>query len=230
MSAAQDPPLPVVLADFSAMPTGVSVCDVCGKVLKSSAPEALASHKRESSKCIAAPSRGEASSDVRKAEAELAEVMTMGQNLHGSFEEIEQHLARRREAELSVKRARSESKAQKVAIKEMAAASMSAANWTASVASAISGESEGSSSRFSKGECSLEGRFATETVGLLGATAFREKREALEREAEKELDRKAQAEHEADVQRVKRKQDKKRKREAKEKRGLSFAVDEDEDG
>ena len=192
-------------------------CDVCGKVLKSSAPEAMEAHKRESSSCVPAPSKGNAPKAVRDAEERLRDVIEEGQRLavHGSFEEVERNTADRKEAEQALKRARSESKSEKRAIKDLAAASMSAAAWTSSLTSALDG---GGDDRFAKAEDNVEQQLAAQTVGLVSAEAFREKREALEAET---ASKRAREEEEQ----LKRKKAKKKKLEQQQRRGLSFAED-----
>ena len=202
------------------------VCDMCGKVLKSSNPEAMAAHKRESSSCSllsgGAPSKN-APAAVKKAEEALAEIIADGHRLQaaGTFEELEQHAVKRKEAEQAVKKARSESKAEKAAIKQLAANSMSAANWTSCLTSALDGNAD--DGRFSKGESAIEERLASETVGLVTSAQFKEKREALAAEGARKREEEARAESEARAERARKKQEKKRKREAAERRGLSFA-------
>ena len=74
--------------------------------------------------------------------------------------------------------------------------------------------------RFARAEENIEHRLAQQTVGLVSAEAFREKREAVEAEEAGKREREEAA-------RLQRKQAKKAKREQQEKRGLSF-VEEDE--
>ena len=194
-------------------------CDVCGKMLKSSNPEALAAHKRESSSCIPQPSKGHAPKAVRDAEERLREVIEEGHRLHahGSFESIERNTKERVQAEQALKSARSESKAEKRQIKDLAAKSMSTAAWTSSLSSALEG---GGDDRFSRAEDNLEHRLAQQTVGLVKADDFRRKREAIEEEEA------GKAEREEEAKKAK-KAAKKAKREQQERQGLSF---EDEDG
>lgn len=191
-------------------------CMVCGKVLRGTTMEAMLAHRRESESCV--PPLGtdkNAPHAVKQAEAALQEVIEEGNRLKvsGSFDEIQNHTRRRAEAEQALKRARNESKAEKRAIKDLAVASMSAANWTQAV---LGGESE----RFSRGEDAVEQRLAQETVGLVSSADFRERREQLETEAAERKVREVEAAQ-------KRKQEKKRKREQQQRRGLSFTEDED---
>ena len=194
-------------------------CNICGKLLKSSAPEAMAAHQRESSSCVPAPSKGNAPKAVRMAEERLAEIIEEGQRLQttGSFEEVEGNVARRKEAELALKRARDDGKAEKRAIKELAASSMSAAAWTSSLSSAISGDGD---QRFERADEGVDSALAARTVGLVSAEAFRERREAVEAEAAGKRERE-------EAERLERKQAKKKKREQQERRGLSFVEDDD---
>ena len=136
----------------------------------------------------------------------------------GSFEEIEKNVAQRKEAEQALKRARAEASSEKRAIKDLAANSMSAAAWTASLSTALNGG--GDDGRFSKAEDSVEQALAAQTVGLVSAEAFREKRQALEEEA-------AQKRQREEEERVQRKAAKKAKKEKQERRGLSFVEDDE---
>ena len=129
--------------------------------------------------------------------------------------------ARRKEAEQALKQARAETKAEKRQIKDLAAASMSAASWTASIASALDGDGDGGG-RFATAGSDVEQQLAARTVGLVSAGAFREKREALEAEEARKRERERE-------DRLQRKQAKKAKREQQERRGLSFADDEAEE-
>ena len=184
----------------------------------------MAAHQRESSTCIPAPGKNEPKV-VKDAEVALAAVIEEGRVLaaSGSFEDQERNAAERKEAEAAVKRARAESKADKRAIKELAASSMSAASWTQSVAAVIGG---GDDARFAKAEDgTVEHRLAAETVGLVSAEAFRERREALEAEEATKREREAEEEAEAAKRRLEKKKEKKRKREQQERRGLSFVED-----
>ena len=237
------------MAQYSGVGCTSGVCNVCGKVLKSSAPEAMVrfrafaavlaclrfacaqinalllsqvAHQRESSTCVAKPSRN-APPGVRKAEAEVMEAIEEGRRLqaNGTFEEIEQNACRRKEAEAALKQARGAIKREKQAIKDLAAASMSAANWTGSLASALtSGDAD--ATRFDKGDDTVDERLAAATVGLVSAEEFREKRESLEAAAARERAAVDQARRDAEANRARKKLEKKRKREQEQKRGLSF--------
>lgn len=197
------------------------VCDICGKVLKGSGPEALAAHKRDSSTCAPQVTKG-ASSAVQRAEKRVADIIAEGRRHDLTFEELERNGRDRKEAEQVLKQARTESKQEKRAIKEMAAASQSAAGWTSAL---LAGEE----ARFAKAEeGAVDARLAKETVGFVTAAAFREKREALQaEEAGKAARQEAEAQAEV-AARAERKAHKKRKREEQQRRGLSF--DDEEDG
>ena len=196
-------------------------CDICGKLLKSSNPEAMAAHQRESSSCVPAPSKGNAPKAVKDAEARLAEVIEEGRKLQtaGSLAEQERNAEERKQAEQALKRVRAESKSEKRQIKELAAASMSTAAWTSSLTSALDG---GGNDRFSRAEDNLEHRLAQQTVGLVKAEDFRRKREAIEEEEAGKAD-KAEREEEARRDKLAAKR---AKRQQQERMKLSFADDE----
>ena len=196
-------------------------CDICGKLLKSSNPEAMAAHQRESQSCMPPPSKGNAPKAVKDAEEHLAAIIEEGQRLQmsGSYEEVERNTAKRKEAEQALKRARSECKAEKRQIKDLAAASMSAAAWTSTLSSALDGGGDG---RFAKAEEHVEHALAARTVGLVSAEDFAKRREAVEAETAGKREREEQ-------ERLERKQAKKAKREQKERSRLSFEEDADPD-
>jgi hypothetical protein len=215
------------MASYSGFGATSGICNVCGKRLKSCSPEAMAAHQRESTTCVGAPSKN-APEAVRKAEAALLEAVEEEKRVHaeGNYEAIEAHAVKRKQAEAAVKNARAEAKQEKQKIKNLAAASMSAANWTASLTSALDGNSE--AGRFSKGDSAIEEKLATATVGLVTAEAFREKRVALEAEVEQRRQEEEEGARLAEAQRARKKQEKKRKREQAERRGLSFEEEGDE--
>ena len=192
-------------------------CDICGKVLKSSSIEAMEAHKRESQSCVPPPSKGNAPKQVKDAEDRLRDIIDEGHRLasSGSFEDIEANAAARREAEQTLKRVRNECKAEKRAIKDLAAASMSAAAWTSNLSSALSG---GGDDRFAKAEENVEHRLAQQTVGLVSAEDFRSKRVAIEAEEAGKREREEE-------ERRQRKKAKKAQREQQERKGLSFVED-----
>ena len=192
-------------------------CNICGKLLKSSAPEAMAAHQRESSSCIPPPSKGNVPKALKDAEEHLRELIEEGHRLQvsGSHDEIERNTAKRREAEQAVRRIRSECKEQKREIKDLAAKSMSAAAWTSSLSSALDGSGD---DRFAKAEENVEHRLAAQTVGLGSAEDFKSKREAIEME---EAGKREREEAEA----KQRKKAKKAKREQQERERLSFVED-----
>ena len=113
---------------------------------------------------------------------------------------------RRERCEYPRTQARKDSKADKKAIKQLAANSMSAASWTQGV---LDGDS-----KYVRAEEGVEQRLAASTVGLVTADQFREKRLALEEEAQ-----------EAEEAQRRRRQAKKAKREQEQRRGLSFVED-----
>ena len=197
-------------------------CNICGKMLKSSAPEAMEAHQRESSTCVPVQSKANAPKAVRDAEERLRTVIEEGHRLasSGSYEEVERNSAERKEAEQALKVVRNQSKSEKRFIKDLAASSMSAAAWTSTLSSALNGG--GDDGRFAKADESVEHELAAQTVGLVSASSFREKREALEAEAATKREREEQ-------ERAERKQKKKQKREQQERRGLSFAEDDGEE-
>ena len=133
--------------------------------------------------CIAPPSK-HAPKAVKDAEERLHAIIAEGQRLisSGSFEEREKNDAARRAAEQALKNARVESKAEKRAIKDLAAASMSAASWTSTLSSALGGDGD---SRFSKAEEDVERQLAERTVGLVSAGDFRERRKTEAEQAAK---------------------------------------------
>lgn len=195
-------------------------CDICGKLLKSSNPEALEAHKRESSSCVPPPSKGNAPKAVKDAEDKLRQIIEDGRRLQsgGSFEEIEANVAARREAEQVLKRVRDECKSEKRHIKDLAASSMSAAAWTSSLSSALDG---GGDTRFAKAEENVEARLAQQTVGLVSAKDFQAKREAIEAE-EAALGGVEGKRVRDEADRLAKKAAKKAKREKQERKGLSF--------
>ena len=133
----------------------------------------------------------------------------------------------RAEVEEELKRARKESKAEKTMVKTLAQESLSAASWTQSLASAFSGDGD---QRFARGDDSLDQRLASETVGLVTAGAFREKRLALEAEVVAKREREEEIERERAAAEKQRRREKKQKREAQQRKGLSFEeVDEAEE-
>ena len=120
-----------------------------------------------------------------------------------------------------MKQARKETKAEKQAIKDLAAASMSAAGWTQALL-------DGEETRFAKAESNaVEQRLSAETVGLVSASDFREKRAALEAEATEKRVREEQEARDAVVEKQQRKKQKRQQREREERRGLSFVEDDD---
>ena len=131
------------MASYSGYGTTSGICNVCGKRLKSSAPEAMAAHQRESTTCVGAPSKN-APEAVKKAESALFLVIEEEKRLQseGSFEEIQAHAVKRKQAEEAVKNARAGAKARKQEIKSLAAASMSAESWTSSLTSALDGKND----------------------------------------------------------------------------------------
>ena len=181
----------------------------------------MAAHQRESSTCIAPPSK-HAPKAVKDAEERLHAIIAEGQRLisSGSFEEREKNDAERRAAEQALKNARVESKAEKRAIKDLAAASMSAASWTSTLSSALGGDGD---SRFSKAEEDVERQLAERTVGLVSAGDFRERREAIEAEEAAKAGKREREE----AERLEKKAAKKAKREKQEKAKLSFEEDDE---
>ena len=133
----------------------------------------------------------------------------------------------RAETEEALKRARKDSKDEKKMVKTLAQESLSAASWTSSLASAFSGDGD---QRFARGDDSLDQRLASETVGLVTADAFREKRLALEAEVVAKRQREEESERERAAAEKQRRREKKQKREAQQRKGLSFEeVDEAEE-
>ena len=172
----------------------------------------MSAHQRESQSCRPQASRSDSTS-VKALEAKLASVVAEGKALgmgSGTFEQSEKNAALQKELEKQLRQARRDSKADKQAIRQLAQNSMSAASWTQGV---LDGDS-----KYVKGESGVEQRLAAETVGLVTADQFREKRERLESE---EADERDAAEKEKQRRRAK-----KAKREQQERRGLSFVEDE----
>ena len=199
---------------------GGRTCPICGKVLRSGAEEAMSAHQRESQQCHPRSGQGESSS-VKMLEAKLADVIAEGKKLgmgSGTFDESEKNAALRKVVESELKSARKDSKADKRAIKELAQSSMSAASWTQGV---LDGDA-----KYVKGESGLEQQLAADTVGLVTAEQFRERREKLETAAAEKRGREESDGQEAVEQARKRRQAKKAKREQQERRGLSFEEDE----
>ena len=194
-------------------------CPICGKLLRSGSDEAMSAHQRESQSCY--PKAGKSDSSVVKAlEARLASVIAEGKALgsgSGTFEQTERNAAERVEVEQLLKQARKDSKADKKAIKQLAANSMSAASWTQGV---LDGHN-----KYVRAEEGVEHRLAAETIGLVTADQFREKRMALEEEALEKRQREEAAAREADEVQRRRRQAKKAKREQEERRCLSFVDD-----
>jgi hypothetical protein len=196
-------------------------CPRCGKVLRSGSEEAMRAHQRESESCFAQSGKGESSAVTALAER-LRKLIDEGRKLGtgtGTFEDTQRNAKERAQVEAQLKQARKETKREKQAVKDLAAASMSAANWTQHI---LQGDS-----RFSKGEASVEHRLAQETVGLVTSSEFKAKKEALEAEAvrkEREDEERAAAKRAAAE--VERKARKKRQRQEQASK-LSFA-DEDE--
>jgi hypothetical protein len=190
------------------MPPGV--CDICGKVLRSTSHEAMAAHQLESSTCIP-PVSAHAPKAIKDAEAALRAVVLEGQRLHanGTFEEIERNAKHRAEAAQALKSARLDAKSEKQNIRDLASASMSAAGWTQALR-------EGESARFAKATLpAVDQKLAAATVGLVSSSDFRQKREILVAEEEHKILHAEEAARE-------RKRAKKQKLEMQQRRGLSF--------
>lgn len=182
----------------------------------------MSAHQRESQACTPRSGPGD-SSTVKALEAQLVVVIAEGKKLGTggcTFDESEKNAALRREVERSLKEARRDSKADKRAIKQLAESSMSAASWTQGV---LDGDA-----KYVKGESGLEAQLAADTVGLVTAEQFRERREKLEVDAVEKRGREEEEEREAVEQTRKRRQAKKAKREQQQRRGLSFEEPEDE--
>ena len=149
----------------------MSVCSICGKVCKSA--EGVRQHQRESDKCRGGVSANDAQ-EVKRLHTKVQALVDEGKKLGtggGSFAATQQNARDVDEAEAAPKQARTDSKADKKAVKKLAHESMSAANWTAAV---LSGEEAGVA-RAEEG--SVESQLAAQTVGFVSAADFREKRE-----------------------------------------------------
>ena len=195
-------------------------CPICGKVLRSGSEEAMSAHQRESQSCRPQANRSDSTS-VKALEAKLASVVAEGKALgmgSGTFEQSEKNAALQKELEKQLREARRDSKADKQAIRQLAQNSMSAASWTQGV---LDGDS-----KYVKGEAGVEQRLAAETVGLVTADQFREKRERLESEEAEKRQREEADERDAAEKEKQRRRAKKAKREQQERRGLSFVEDE----
>lgn len=196
-------------------------CDRCGKVLKGTTDEALKAHQRESESCRPRIGAGE-SSKIKELDNRLQFIIAEGRRISsegGSFEEIEKNAKQRKAAEDALKEARDETKAEKKMLRALAEESLSASSWTESLKSAVCGEGD---ARFERGDDAIDQKLAQETVGLVSAAAFREKRLAVEAQilAKHSYDKEAQLQREVDEKRKRR--EKKRKREQEQRRGLSF--------
>ena len=200
----------------------MSVCSICGKVCKSA--EGVRQHQRESDKCRGGVSAHD-SQEVKRLHTKVQALVDEGKKLGtggGSFEATQQNARDVDEAEAALKQARTDSKADKKAVKKLAHESMSAANWTAAV---LSGEE----ARFARAEeGSVESQLAAQTVGFVSAADFREKREAIEREEATKREREAAAEVEAAAAAKRRRKERKLQAERTERRGLSFTEEDDE--
>ena len=199
---------------------GSRQCAICGKLLKSGSEEAMVAHQRESQSCF--PKAGRSDSEkVKRLEARLAAVIAEGKALgegRGTFEESEKNVAERAEVERQLKQARKDTKADKQAIKQLAQDSLSA-SWTQGV---LDGDA-----KYVKGEDGIESKLAAETIGLVTADQFREKKKALEAEAAEKRCREAEEAAGAAAAQRKRKEAKRAKREQQERRGLSFVEDDE---
>lgn len=183
----------------------------------------MSAHQRESQSCRPKLGRDE-SATVKALEERLASVIAEGKTIglsSGSYEQSQRNEAERAELERQLKQARKDQKADKRAIKELASKSMSAASWTQGVL-------EGDARYAKASESGVEARLAAETIGLVTADAFRQKREALEAEDVAKRRREEDEERNAAEAERKRKAARKAKREREERRGLSFDVEEDE--
>lgn len=197
-------------------------CPVCGKLLRSGSEAAISAHQRESQSCRPKAGRDE-SSTVKALEERLASVIAEGKTIGlsaGSFEQSQRNEAERAEIEWKIKQARKDQKADKRAIKELAARSMSAVSWTQGVL-------EGDARYAKASEDGVETRLAAETVGLVTADAFRQKREELEADNVAKRRREEDEERNAADAERKRKAARKAKREREERRGLSFDVEDE---
>ena len=182
----------------------------------------MAAHQRESSSCYPATSSTTAPKEIRDAEAALRDACEEAKRLAagGSFEDIESCAKAKAAAVKALKLARQQSRQDKKDIRELAQASLSAAGWTQALL-------DGEEARFAKAEAeAIEGRLAAETVGLVSASAFREKRAMLEADAADQQERRERKEAEAVLEQRQRKRAKKQQQEREQKRGLSF-VEED---
>lgn len=196
-------------------------CPICGKLLKSGSEDAMRSHQRESQSCYPTSGKGE-SNAIKALDEKLRSLIDEGRRLGttgGSFEETQRNEAERQKVEHELKNARKEHRNEKQAVKDLAKASMSAANWTQVL---LAGDQ-----RFSKGEESVEGRLAQQTVGLVTSSEFREIRASLEAEAVfKEMEALAQEKRERAAAEEEKKARRKKQRQEQASK-LSF---EDEDG
>ena len=151
----------------------MATCDICGKVIKSTSAEAMAAHQRESSSCYPLTASASAPKAVRDAEEQLRAAIDESKRLAaggGSFEEQERAVRERSSAVLALKRARQESRDAKKEIRDIAQASMSAQGWTDALRA-------GEEARFARAEGdAVESRLASETIGLVSASAFKQKR------------------------------------------------------
>ena len=92
----------------------------------------MRAHQRESQSCYPTSGKGE-SSTIKKLEEKLRTLIGHGRALgtgNGTFEETQRNAAERVKVEAELKQARKETKHDKQAVKDLAQASMSAANWT----------------------------------------------------------------------------------------------------
>lgn len=198
-------------------------CPICGKLLRSGSADAIAAHQRESQSCRPVAGRNE-SATVKALDERLASVIAEGKaegGGSGSFEQSQRIEAERAEIERQIKQARRQQKDDKLAIKELASKSMSTASWTQSVL-------EGVDARYTKASDSgVEARLAAETVGLVTADAFRQKRSTLEADDVAKRRREEDEERNAAGVERKRKAARKAKREREERKGLSFDVEDE---
>mmetsp|Transcript_5874 Transcript_5874/g.9856 ORF Transcript_5874/g.9856 Transcript_5874/m.9856 type:complete len:202 (+) Transcript_5874:286-891(+) len=192
----------------------MSRCSICGKICKSEA--GVKQHQREADSCRLTAGSSD-SQLVKQLDEKLQRVIEAGRSLglgSGSFEETQRNNAEREELEAALRNARCESKNEGKRIKELACKSMDTSNWTKAL---LDGDQ-----RFSKSEELLEARLAQETVGLVSTTAFREKRENLEKEdCEKHKRERENLEKEAAALKEQRKA-RKKQHEKQQRRGLSF--------
>ena len=200
----------------------MATCDICGKVIKSTSAEAMAAHQRESSSCYPLTASASAPKAVRDAEEQLRAAIDESKRLAaggGSFEEQERAVRERSSAVLALKRARQESRDAKKEIRDIAQASMSAQGWTDALRA-------GEEARFARAEGdAVESRLASETIGLVSASAFKQKRAEIEAEREAQREREEQQVQEAALAQQQRKRAKKQQREREQRRGLSFDED-----